>query len=82
MTDEIARDEARSAALANAAVMAHLLRAFVGRGILTEQRVFDLLHEAELDLLSFQTIPGAMGAGHISHIRDAFQTAAQSRHES
>ena len=77
MPDEIARDQTQGIALATVTVLAHLLRIFVSRGILTDQRIFDLLHEVEMDLAGLGTIPGAVGAGHVNHIRRVFQTPPQ-----
>jgi hypothetical protein len=77
VSDQTARDSASGAALANATLWGALLRAFVGRGILTDERVFSLLQEAELDLLSLHTMPGAIGAGQVQRIREDFQKAKQ-----
>lgn len=82
MSDQIARDSAMSVALANAAVWGHLLRAFVGRGIITEERVYQLLQQAEIDMLNLGTMPGAMGAGQVQHIRRDFEKKPETPPES
>lgn len=82
MPDQTMRDQAQGIGLANAAVFAHLLRAFVSRGILTKERALALLGDAATDLVAMNTMPGAIGAGHVAHIRDVFEKPPRSRRKS